>query len=130
MELILDYSKWRAGGGSMQHKNENMIGRGRTALLNTFGFMCCLGQFSLQCGFFEDDIKNSDEPAELSNERGKLMEHFTYYDDLHMNYKNTELSNDLMQINDDLDTTYLQKIDLISAKLKEHNITLTVINLP
>jgi len=49
--LILNYSKWRCGGDSI-----NKIGRGDTYLRNSSGFECCLGQFAKQLG----DIKNKD----------------------------------------------------------------------
>lgn len=44
--LILDESTWRCGRDA--EETENSRGKGPTALLNEQGYMCCLGQFSLQ----------------------------------------------------------------------------------
>lgn len=58
--LILDYSKWRCGGDS-----KNRLGEGTTALLNKEGYMCCLGQFSLQLApLSKKDILNKPYPQD------------------------------------------------------------------
>lgn len=54
MDFIIDRSKWRSAGDT---NTRDYNGRGRTSLLNSEGFMCCLGHVSLQCGLTEQDIR-------------------------------------------------------------------------
>lgn len=42
--LTIDCAKWRCGGASP----ETSLGFGDTRMLNDEGYMCCLGQLSLQ----------------------------------------------------------------------------------
>lgn len=124
--LTLNYAVWRAGSGYDIFPHKNMIGKGRTRLLNKYGFMCCLGQFSLQCGFTKDEILNLSKPCELR----KQMLGFNVNCHSEFGSTNTELSNRLMEINDDIYTTWQQKLKLISIALKEHDYELNVINTP
>ena len=56
MNFTIDRSKWRCGG-------DDGKGWGETQLLNEEGFMCCLGQCSLQSGLSEEEIYRLGEPA-------------------------------------------------------------------
>lgn len=127
MDLTLDYELWRAGGGSELFPHGNMIGCGNTRLLNKSGFMCCLGQFSLQCGFTKDEIIDVDEPCELEKEMPLFNEGMN---DKFGGFSNTALARECIRINDDRLTTYQQKIFSLHSLLKEHGIKLKVINTP
>lgn len=119
-KLVLDYSKWRCGGDFTDAPG-NQLGEGPTMLLNEQGFMCCLGQFSLQLDtdLDEYDICNLGEPADLDQEVTLLC--YTEgdvdpaaEDDEHTTHS-TILSDKAIAINDDGDTTPEEKI----AQLRE-----------
>lgn len=112
-KLILDYSKWRCGGDA-----DNKLGEGYTELLNKHGFACCLGQFGLQLGLFEDDILGRGEPCECKTEVPLFVEDGGVFVMRAIN------------INDDPDTTPNQKINEIAELLNEEGIELEVINKP
>lgn len=59
--LTLDYSTWRCG-----EKGEHQVGKGKTALLNIEGYMCCLGQWSLELGATKEEMIGRGEPCELN----------------------------------------------------------------
>jgi len=49
MKFTIDRSKWRCGGDvRLEKSNDNRRGQGFTQLMNDLGFMCCLGQISVQ----------------------------------------------------------------------------------
>lgn len=112
-KLILDYSKWRCDGDG-----ENKIGEGPTELLNNYGFACCLGQFSLQLGLFEDDIYGLGEPCECKTDIPLFVE-----DD-------GAFVMQAININDDPDTDTDDKIISITTLLNSKGIELEVINKP
>lgn len=56
-KLVIDRSKWRTG-----QKGLHSTGKGPTALLNTQGFMCCLGFECLRMGIPEDQIRDEGVP--------------------------------------------------------------------
>lgn len=62
-QFVIDRSKWRTGGADFDHKY------GRTLLLNSEGFMCCLGFF---CNQIEnrttDELMGVPDPAGLDDE--------------------------------------------------------------
>lgn len=120
----LDFKKWRAGGGSMYNEHKNIIGAGVTKLLNSKGYMCCLGQFSLQCGFTENEIIGLDCPEELGKEWPDFNKKLDGF------YSDTPLANDLILINDNRYTTWQEKIIAMRAILAKHEIDLNVINSP
>lgn len=122
--LTLDYSKWRAGGTSVFSSKENEIGQGDTRLLNESGFMCCLGQFALQCDFSVEEIIRKNGPCDLRKEMPLFNQSGEY------GFVNTSLACKCIGINDDRTTTYKQKIFSLHRLLKEHGIELIVINTP
>lgn len=69
MKFVIDFKKWRAGGD-----NENKIGNGSTKLLNSLGFMCCLGQVSCQLGTSKNSILSVAAPCNvISNKAYKKI---------------------------------------------------------
>lgn len=124
-KLILDYSKWICGGGL------NKLGEGSVALLNKEGYMCCLGQWSLQLGATDQAILNNGEPSEL----GMYLPGLTIMsneDDEYMTSvcRNSKLSMEAMTINDDEETTTEEKIILLTEACERHGFELEVINRP
>ena len=68
-QFVIDRSKWRTGGDDLNHKH------GATRLLNSKGFMCCLGFF---CNQIEnrttDELMGVADPVGLDdNTRGSNL---------------------------------------------------------
>lgn len=112
-KLILDYSKWRCG-----EDGNYSLGEGDTKLLNAKGFMCCLGQWGLQCGIPEEDMLGNEEPIECYT-KVPLFEG-----------DGRNLVIDAIDINDNSKTTTEEKIELLKERLKQEGIELEVINKP
>lgn len=129
MEYVLDVSKWRCGGPNGEW-NPNALGEGECAeLLNVNGYMCCLGLFAKQKRIPKKDMLELSSPEDLANAIGKVYDPAFVEFDMDT-YNDTDLANELMGINDDYETTYKEKIELIRKKLEKHGHTLKVINDP
>lgn len=100
--LTLDVSKWRCGSDG-----DHRLGQGSTLLLNDEGFMCCLGQFSLQLsdGLQKQDITGLGEPTETDKLIPYLTEREKGGDIVH-----TKVTDRAIFINDDSSTTPEVKI--------------------
>jgi len=126
-KLILDYSKWRCGGNSV-----NKIGESGTEMLNEQGYMCCLGQFSLQLNkeIEMKDIYGTFGPSKLKaipilNEPAQTIER------IGMNpFENSYISQKAIVINDDEHTTPEQKIELLKELFATVDCEIEVINKP
>lgn len=123
--LILDYSTWRCGYTSPY--KENRLGEGETRLLNTEGYMCCLGQFTpqLEPTIKKEDILDKDVPSQLN----KHIPDFTFLPPLG-GYSSTLLVNSAITINDNHHTTVAEKIKSLKALFKKYGYTIRVINRP
>jgi len=119
--LILDFSKWRAGGDDIK---ENKIGKGNTQLLNGQGYMCCLGQFSLQLdkNLNKNDIKNLSCPDELL----RIIPLLTKKQELKI--ADTKFSTDAININDNPIIKTPERIRLLRGLLKTVGYILQVKN--
>jgi len=117
--FVLDYSKWRCGDNGI-----NKLGKGKTELLNTSGFMCCLGQFSIQLGCEKKEIKGRLTPRDIN----KPIRLLSYKKDNWI--ENTNFSGNAIKINDNENTTPLGKIVLLRKLLAKHKLGLRVINKP
>lgn len=119
MNFILDVKKWRCGGDYY----EKGCGRGDTDtfLLDKKGNMCCLGQFGLQLGLTKADIELVPEPASASVDYGIFGKCST---DI------PQLTKDLIDINDNSETTITTKLKKIRSRLKRNGHTLEVKNAP
>lgn len=124
-KLVLDYSKWRCGDSG-----KNKLGEGPVALCNSLGFMCCVGQWSLQIGADENEIMDKGEP----HEAGIKHPLFTVVDDdPRLEYKEvhaTAFTSRAIGINDDEDSTPEYKIEKLKDLCTEEGIELEVINKP
>lgn len=142
MKLILDYNKWRCGGDSTITKyddgsnssfttidNTNKLGEGDTKLLNDQGYMCCLGQFSLQLNttISSLNISGFGEPGEIEDDI--LLLTSDYGDGDGYSCRNTSLSDEAMTINDDSSTTPEEKIVLLQELFAKADCEIEVINL-
>lgn len=118
-QLTLDIKTWRCGG-----EGENRLGDGKTLLLNNKGFMCCLGQFSLQLNstLKPENILDKAEPNDLSYEIPSLTE------ERDERFKNTFLSTKAMEINDDVDTTSKEKIEELQNLFWEKDYEIIIVN--
>lgn len=91
MKFTINRASWRCG-----HSGPNQHGIGPTQLLNSEGFMCCLGQISLQLGLDKEDILEKDCPHNIHQTNILSRYDMGYYE-----YEDTELAKSAMDINDD-----------------------------
>src|ERR1700677_2452869 len=122
-KLILDYSKWICGGDGIRK-----MGLGSVGLLNKEGYMCCLGQWSLQLGATPEQIINKGEPFEVPVYMEGLNYH--YDEDEQQHFKNDGITNEAISINDDEDTTPEEKVTLLTELCAKYGFQLEVINAP
>ena len=132
-ELILDYKRWRCG---YMGKDENCRLGDRTRMTMLQSDLgrkiplehdrCCLGQFILQLrsDFTEEKIKDIADPYQF----GMVIELLTYDNDGFI--KNSEFSQEAIDINDNEYTTIVEKIKLLKELCLKHDYKLKVINLP
>lgn len=126
-KLILDYSTWRCGGERDTDKYK--LGVGDTQLLNGYGYMCCLGQFSLQLKpeLTKSEILNKAFPEDLGYEIDMLTSPDFDYE---AGYRNTSLSDDAADINDRTETTPEEKIQELKVLFLLEGYEIDVINKP
>lgn len=121
MKLYLDLKKWVCGGGKTK------FGNGSSQLLNNENYMCCLGQFSCQ---LEPKVElldiGSPESVEFENKDNFLLTKDE--EDDWVNYYDSVLSSDCIDINDDSQTSVTEKIKLLKKRLKKNNIELQIKN--
>ena len=126
-ELILDYNVWICGAPSPKSDVSNVLGEGETNLLNSEGYMCCLGQFCEQAGFDKENLLQIPKPSFLKETiEGLTGMHTAKYS----TYHDTHMSIIAMSINDTTYTTVARKADLLKELLKEHGYTLRLVNFP
>lgn len=116
--LILDYDQWKCGGHS-----QNSLGSGLTKLLNSEGYMCCLGQFSLQFEVTEKEILHRTNPCDINKYIPLLNEKIN-------RSENTEFSEKAVAINDTFKTTPLEKIEQLTSLCHRYDYELVVLNMP
>ena len=104
----IDRSKWRSGDAG-----EYMTGAGRAELLNSSGYMCCLGQCMSQLGIEDEDLVGRGEPNCVAN-----LLPFSQYSNC------TELSFDAMEINDNLVNTIEHREEKLTELFKKHGLSI------
>lgn len=124
MDFTVDYSKWRSGNNGLES-----TGTGETSLLNEEGFMCCLGQVTLQIcpKLTSADIMCFESPAEFADKAKKPINFLT---DKKRLWMHTSLANHAMRINDDNNMDVRTRMALLSDLFKENGHTLKFINVP
>lgn len=120
--LKLDYNTWRCGGSI----GKNVLGKGQVALLNDEGYMCCLGQFSLQLNktIKKEDMRSYSSPISLNKSIELLTEQQPY------GRINSTLSSNAMGINDNPHTTPEEKIKALKKLFTKEGYKISVINKP
>lgn len=121
-EYTLDFDLWRCGDAGEQ--GHNALGTGATLMLNKEGFMCCLGQFAAQKGVDAEHLVRSSCPSIVFQNIGRS------YDQNFLNSMGgeTDLTDLLMIINDNPNTTLQEKVAQIRTALNAEGITLHLKN--
>ena len=117
---------WRCGQNS-----EHSLGKGTTRLLNSEGFMCCLGQFTPQLNpeVKEDQIKYMFMPASVSmyipllTEKKESTFGTPYID-------NTNFAGEAVTINDSEEMPVEEKVAKLRELFGQHGYEIEVINVP
>lgn len=117
MRFTVDRSKWRFGDTA-----DLGDGRGETLLLNSKGYMCCLGFCMKQLGYADDDLISYGSPFEVTDastpftrrfeEEGKIVDTGLSVD--------TVLSEEAMRINDDEDISNEERESELSNLFSKH----------
>lgn len=126
--LILDYKKWICGGGVseidyIKPAKRIGVGKGYAALLNQEGYMCCLGQFCSQAGLSEQFLLEATTPQDTSEEISVLTDKEVFL-------VNTSFSNKAIDINDDCNTTIVEKVIALTKLCSKHGRKLVLKNFP
>jgi hypothetical protein len=105
IKVVIDRSKWRTGLHSVNH-----TGTGDTELLNSDGYMCCLGFCCKAAGILDAAISGIGAPSDLckvdkeaEKKIGSLVRNCANHT------LNSKLSKDAMSINDDEYSTSPEK---------------------
>jgi hypothetical protein len=98
--------------------------------------MCCIGQFLNQAGIHEEYLLGYGQPSDFNHSNDhEDIDHSSYNQEIanifflideDEHFSDTELANELMEINDDDQTTVFQKIKAIKQKLEHYGHTLTI----
>ncbi len=128
-ELVLNYRTWICGQPDINENKKNCHGKGFTSLLNKEGFMCCLGQFSKQAKCKKEDLLYVSMPEELD----KLIVGLTkkkknMFGDLDI--IDTKMSERAININDDEDTTIIEKVRGLRKTFGRNGYTIKLKNFP
>jgi len=115
MKFTIDYSKWRAGGNEVAS-----IGDGWTSLFNYQGYMCCLGQVSLQLGKREDEIYGKVCPNEVHDFIGNILVTGTGF--------HTDLTIKAIKINDDSNLDTATRIKVLTNLFRDKGHELEFVN--
>lgn len=119
MKFKIDRNKWRCGDDG-----EHARGKGKVMLSNTQGYMCCLGQTLCQQGVLKKDLLNLGEPNEINSdyieEINNIFFKSEYIYESDITIHNTELSDDVMFINDNPSTNLREKESALKELFKEH----------
>lgn len=121
-KLILDIKTWRCGG--QYTSEENGTGQGYTELLNTLGYRCCLGQFLPQIdkSIKKKNLLESLTPSDLIySEQNALIILRGYEEERPKCATNSKLTEEAMNINDNMITTIEQKIYKLKELFAEYN---------
>lgn len=129
--LVLDYRKWVCGGDSnirrldqkrVKPTKRTVLGKGLSALLNEEGYMCCLGQFCKQAGVDRERMYKAAFPSEIEDAIVEELNVDHNYD--------TEFSKDAAEINDDGETTIIQKVRKLKDLCRDIDRKLKLTNFP
>lgn len=137
-KFTIDRAKWRTGGAEGGPRRPGapetprfLTGEGDTQLLNEEGFMCCLGFFSLSCGYSEEEILNKGEPEEMDVDYdglhrypdwfAKVVSDGDYYEG-HYDRVDAPAQTQFIEVNDNPYTTPQQKEELVKDLFATHGV--------
>lgn len=129
-QLVIDRSKWRTGGNKWNGSH------GTTALLNSIGYMCCLGFYCLQLGdLTEDKIKRKGDFGDFGSDeslfKNKNIEKVAFvYDENSEDatIMNTDFSDEAIEINDDGNIDSYTREQKLIEHFKTIDVDVTFIN--
>ena len=116
--LKLDYTKWRCSYGQTLQS----LGEGPTRLLNTQGYMCCIGQFSEQAGKITAEL--------LGCGCAPIGEPIKQFACTHNPANTSNLAQTAIEINDDLGLNPAQKAAELQELFLKHGYTIELVNFP
>ena len=124
---VLDYSTWRSGDSSA-----NKVGNGDTKMLNDEGYSCCLGQFAQQKGIQRNNLLDLVEPNCVAARISKVYDkNFCAVSKGDKKvFSDTELSSELIHINDSHTQTPAKKLFKIRRLLHDAGCRLVIKNMP
>lgn len=118
MDFTIDCEKWRCG-----KDGKFRLGEGKTYLLNSQGFMCCLGQCELQLGLTKDQIIDKFFPRSTGevNILAEEVYPLPYVQD-------TDFAEKAMEINDDSEISNRKRMKLLKEHFEKYGHTIKFIN--
>jgi hypothetical protein len=132
MEFVLDCNIWVCGRprNKLADRSVSRLGAGESALLNSQGCRCCVGQFASQCGVPDDVLLYRRVLQSVGSQSGSETE-FLKTAVLRVSHcEDRQLDHELYSINDDTreELPVANKINRIRTVLEQHGHTLKVIN--
>lgn len=122
MKFTVNRNKWRCGG-----RGANLHGKGRTELLNTEEYMCCLGFCMEQEGFSQEDLERFCYPRACAGWSDKKDSYFfrenIKYGEKY--YIDSDLSKKAYRINDDNSITREEREEKLIALFNEYGHEIT-----
>lgn len=118
MQFVIDKSKWRCG--ELSPESSCRLGEGYTELLNDKGYMCCLGQISLQLGCTKKEIHNLTYPSDVT--KLSVKDNILVKDG-----ECTNLSDEAIDINDSTMLTIAEKEKRLTKLFAKEGVKLTFI---
>lgn len=119
----LDVSNWRCGDFGL-----HALGKGPTKMLNSEGFMCCLGQFSCQSLDNPAVLQGEGTPSAVARQIGELYNSHFVKPDNDYEYLSTDLARNLWKVNDDKLTSPAKKVEQIRTLLAQEGHDLVVVD--
>lgn len=117
-ELVLDYKIWRCGE-PFSYEGD-IVGKGHTELLNSDGYMCCLGQFCQQAGVLRNLLEGKCYPEALGT-APKLFVSRGY---------TTDLASEAAEINDCGQLSTAERVVKLQKLFRKHKKTIVLKNFP
>ena len=116
--FVVDRSRWRCG--DQAHSSYGVsAGKGATYLLNSEGYMCCLGFACMQLfGSKDRQLRQTPSPSRIPRWSDKALLVGTDGED-------TELTTRAIKINDSESMPLAEKEEKLIELFAKHNITLT-----
>lgn len=122
-KFTIDRSKWICGDVEGRPK----YGQGvDSELLTEEGSYCCLGMIAEQCRIPQKDLRTIPDPESIFSDNNKHVKKISFLVEKNWYgfYRNSELANRAITINDDEDLTQKERERKLKKLFKAHNIEL------